>query len=888
MQPESEEINDPIDPPDPVDPNIGPNFKLTLIELLKRTDLLRNPLTVDKYYEDWRFLTSPVNLRTKESLKQNKITRVNFESLNLENHEDTNSAEVLGTTTQSPISSVLEDKLYLDNFFERPVRLFSIPIPLKTEVFTISDVWNEWSMKPAIRNKLAHYSFFRGNMKLRFSLSTTKFHYGSLLISYQPLHTTNRIFQAVSLFPNNAPGIVSRNCYLSQSPQICYVNAGQDDDVQLNLPFIHPMQSLKLFNTSSPNIINNATPYNDFISMGRICISTLAQFHSQSTVVEEDPILTIYAWMENVDISGPTNTRIDVDAESEFMTNPISTVATSISNVAEKLEDIPVISTFAKATTIAATAISKIALMFGFSKPLNVEPPSFAKQVLFSNGATIVGRDTAYKLSCDPKQEVALMNDICGSGNHDSLAHKYLTSIPTLIDTRAMSNKVPYTDNYIELPITPMIGPAWQKSTQVLIQMTPLSQVAMLYNFWRGTISYRFDFTASSFTRGKLVFIYEPNGTTSYLDRRDRATILNQQYITTLDLEKDRSITIDVGFHHDKVFAKCYGAGNFNEFGPRPVISIGTYNHLAENIVSCISGKATGIITVRNATTITGVTPTDPMYMHTFISSKDMEFAEPYDHSQSTLIAHAESSYTQDEPINKVQVQNNHTVDVSGLNTIINRVKPSNDKIYLSHFGEKIESIRVLLKRDQVAFVSFIATGNTVTHGIYPPAGFPLVPGIAPTFGDAGKLNTFNIMRYCYLGMRGGIRYRVISTGDRISCPAVVTYKRNNVFNPVISPSSFVGSVNMPLAAGGIVQSPILGIEYEIPYKHNHFFDSPSVHNNHATLGRDINASGAAVMINDVPNNTSMAHLMSIAEDFNFIRFQGAGFYKILGTGAIE
>jgi len=876
----------------PIDLTLSPHFKMKVEDLVNRKDLRTNPLTCQHYYDDMKFFSSQLNEFTKDSLIENKknfkTTYVQSESLDLENHSDTSSAQVLGNSTTKVISSALDDKLYLDDFFKRPVLIDVRSISLNTNVDYVLNPYAIWSLLPSIRNKLAHYAYFRGNMKLRFSISSSKFHYGSLLVSYQPLHITNRNFQVMSgLSPITDQKRIFRQNYLSQSPNLCYLNVGQDDDVQLDIPFVSPQNSLRLFRSTGVSVIDNITAYDDFNDLGQLFITSLGKFHSASPTDTSALSVTVYGWMEDVELSTPTNTRITVTAESEFLTNPISSTATAVSNIAEKLSDVPVISTFAKATQIAATAISQIALMFGFSKPINISPPSFAKQVTFSNGATIVGRDTAYKLTCDPKQELSLMNDIMGSGSHDPLAHKYITSIPSLLDVTSFNGvSVPYQTTLLTIPITPMLGTHFVETsstvTRQLMMSSALSQVAMNYTYWRGTTSFRFDIVASNFTRGKLLFIYEPNATDSFEDRKDRPTILNQQYMTTLDLEKDRSITIHVGFNNHKNFGNVHQSNNAKG-GLRPYFNIAGESSY-EIIESNLRGQSTGVLTVRPATSITEIDSLAPMYINTYVYSNDMEFCEPWDHVNSSLNSNinAESAYEQGEPINKVQMQNDHVVNVTGITTTINRMSPNNKNLYHAHFGEKIESLRVLLKRDQSVFLAAHTTTNTIEHPVYPPHENFLIPRSVTITNNNGRVNTFNIMRHCFLGMRGGVRYRMSSRSDNFISNIYIKYKRTRLDIPTLSTNVLSNTKVSPSVSGSIIQNPMHGgVEYEVPYFSTHLFDSPGLIGLTNTYDRNNDSSGAIVYTDVVGAAPNQLLQMSVAEDFNFLRFQGSCFYSI-------
>jgi hypothetical protein len=867
------------------DPELSPNFKLKLVDLINRDDLRTGVKTSTDYYEDLFYMSKLTGLkRSQESDILDKSKKLMYtESLDLVTMQDTENAQSLGSSTQNHIHSSLDDKTFLDDFFLRPVLIDSFNVDLRTPIDRVLRPWELWSRNANVRSKLSHHAYFRGNLKLRFNIATTKFHYGALIASNQPLCDINDTYLTLKTYSTNSiEKRLSAHNYLSQSPEHCYIRAGQDDDVSLSLPFINPNNSLRLFNEDEGVIINNTISYKDFFDMGEVYISSIAEFQCQDDSELVIPRLTIYAWMEDVELSTPTSTRIDILSESEYSTNPISTIATSISHAAESLEDIPFIAPFAHATKIATGVISKVAKFFGFSRPLQLEPATHTKTITFTNGATTSGRDMAYKLSCDPKQELSLMNDLCGGGTDDPLAIKHLTSRPTLIDSSIHNGfPVPYTTPLLEFPITPMLGTRVSTGTLQHVQYSALATAAMHFNFWRGTITYRFDVTAPNFARGKLIFIYEPNAGATYADRRSRPTLLNQQYIATMDLEKERSITIHVGFNHHRNFAYVYrdGDGNFFDGGIYPI----DYSNAAGFIIEANKeGQSTGALIVKNATTISGLSTTNGLYIHTYVSSDDIEFSEPADLTNENVNMISESAYTQGEPLNMVATKQKLNVKISGPEYLINKTIPSNENIFKAHFGEKIESLRVLLKRDQACF-SFPAqaTTNTIFHPVYPPLQSLLYPSTpADQFTDIGRVNTFNMLRFCYLGVRGGMRYRIYSTQDGFAPPVAIQFRRSNNFGVTSSATPFESDKVTPNASGGIVQSAIHGgIEYEVPYKESQLFDFPC---SIKSIKRfNVTPSRSSVSVNSFGNTGAKVFMCSIAEDFNFLRFQGGNAYRV-------
>jgi len=203
--------------------------------------------------------------------------------------------------------------------------------------------------------------------------------------------------------------------------------------------------------------------------------------------------------------------------------------------------------------------------------------------------------------------------------------------------------------------------------------------------------------------------------------------------------------------------------------------------------------------------------------------------------------------------------------------------------MYLKHTLEKkIESLRVLLKRDQACF-AFV--GQAVTNSIVQPLYPPLATSLFPTnpidaFSDIGTKNTFNLLRFCYLGVRGGMRYRYYSNQDSFAPPTVVKFKRTTNFGIVSETLSAVSVKAIANASGAIVQSAIHGgIEYEIPYKESQLFDFPCTVKTNVPFDMSPSRSGAT--ITSVGNTGDKIFMCSIAEDFNFLRFQGGNVYRV-------
>ena len=532
-----------------------------------------------------------------------------------------------------------------------------------------------------------------------------------------------------------------------------------------------------------------------------------------------------------------------------------ATIASAVSTVAEKLADLPVIGVAARATSMAAGYGAKVLKFFGFSKPIQLEPAIFAKVVALSNSATLENKDTAFKLTADPKQELSIQ-PLGGESNIDPMSLKFLTSRESYFHTFSWSSgDDPLIDTLSQFPVTPMICSNFDlpaPSHNNIHQMTSLAFATLPFENWRGTISFRFEVIASSFHRGKLLFVYEPNLPGMALIGA-APTNLNQQYVYCLDIEEDRDVTIDCGFVFDRMFAQTFYSltadANIPNF---------QYNSTDQTRLDACSAlfSAIGVLYVRPFTRLTSPSEnaTGDVRVNVYVHSDDIEFAKPRSMdfiepnrvipdlgSGRSISAITSESEPATLPPDGAKIKKmGPAYKTVCKRHLINRCKPTNEDIYLYHFGEKIESFRALLKRDEtIARVTVSGTSNVVEirHPLYPCIYLPSVPA----YINATNVNTsvytpeeqglpclFDHLRYAYLFCKGGYRIRVFNAlkngnvNPTFKPVATVTRDRGDPFVRVHVPPN---PHTLKLLGSAYYDAyNATGIEYEMPFYSNDLF----------------------------------------------------------------
>lgn len=770
--------------------------------------------------------------------------------------------EVSGFSSNS--SQGQKELLDIQGFLSRPIPIANFQIPTSTDVSVIYDVWDLYTLNPAMRAKLRNYAYLRGNLHIRIAISGTPFHYGRMLASYQPYPDRNENIinhlSSVAFDANWRPLFLN---YLSQSEGAVAMDVRDNQPVDLVCPFISTKPMHRLYNDSAL-VIGSSTSFQDLEEAGSLFFYSINQVKSTSAT-PSDVSVYIYAWMTEVELGTSTATQVGIVTESEVVsdereTGPVEKIASRLSSVADMMSAVPVIGPYATASKVVLGALGRVSAIFGWSKPIPINDPILVKNCGFQNGANVIGQDTNFRITLDPKQELTVDPRVIGSGDDEmTIAHiakreSYLTTFSWNDDSAVMASPL-----WISC-VNPSLCTEFTDIAGDWLQPTALAFSAAPFLYWRGTIKFRFDIVASQFHRGKLAFFFEPNAAQFALINADIDT--NKQYMRIIDIQETQSVTFCVNWAHPRAWAKSVNSTQIKQLhGPAVLPSV-----LAEYV--------NGYIGVVPLTTLQSPDDSD-ISINVFVSSDDMNynmFSEMHIPGNRELITESE-------------VINTHEVTCYELNDS----SASAQHISEEHFGEQPVSFRALCKRyAKTSDQAFGANASTMkviqsrfnTYSL--PA--PLYSGTTP------NLTLYGYLRYAYVGIRGGMRKRLHHWVDSQS--SNVTQCKVTLDNPLLAvipgtailttPQAAVlsGTVSFLLTASG-------GIEAEIPFYSNNLFAF--------SFADDLIGANSA---NDMIDEWSKSYTVSLdaggatdagfvieesatAEDFSFLRYQGAPFFRI-------
>jgi len=789
-------------------------------------------------------------------------------STTIENMVDVVGSDPVATTeyVDNWINVGQDDLLSIKDFFARPVEIANGSIGNSTNFLNAYGVWDLWSLVPSVRAKLRNYAYFRGNLHIRVAISGTPFHYGKLLLSYQPCALNNTTLSAVlGGYPHD--GI---NAYLSQATETAVMNSNDNQPVDLVLPFIHPNPVCRLFNNAT-TAISSGTSFYDFQQLGTLYFTTLTQLNNtQST--SDDLSFHIYAWVEDIMLGVPTGTQLAISTESgvdERKTGPVEKFSSAMVSISDTL--VPYIGPWAVASRLGFSALKGIAALFGWSTPTILDTPHFVKNRPFIPGATTIGSETVDKITLDPQQELTVDPSVTADDD-DHMVISTIARRPGFIGNLTWTPGESFGYPFGLFRISPFMGYTTTASSLVYVIPTPMAFAAAPFNHWRGDIVLRFEIASSKFHRGKLAIYYEPNYPQYTLIAANLN--LNKQYYRVIDIQETQSFEICIEWATYRAWLSNAGVGSYQ------------YNTQGMNgqSVGYVSNGSVGInngyVAILPFTNLQSP-DNNPIYISVFAYAKDLQVNVLSAANMPVILnVPAQSGYDYSAESSK---------EVSCIE--LNPTSATRDNICKAHFGEQPLSFRALLKRYTTTHFlgsdSFSGTNNVA----YNTSLYPLTTGVPGTGLDNYYSSLFSYLRWAYVGVRGGYRHRpwLIESATapnlaRIKCTLTAGY------NTALTATSYTPSCAFSTLEGTSASIPHTnsGVEVEMPFYNQNLFWFAFL-NGYINTTNDYMANfslnSMQVEFESVSNVTQIAEDTASAEDFTFLHFNGAPPFSATAVG---
>ncbi|APG77470.1 hypothetical protein 2 [Sanxia picorna-like virus 1] len=707
----------------------------------------------------------------------------------------------------------MTNDISLSQFMARPIKVLDESLTVGSGYITNFNVLEPFLGNARIANRISNYAYLRGKIHFRLMVTGTPFHYGKLIMAYEPWPDRNT--GARTLRPD-----VRQRLML---PHVC-VDVSRGEMADLSFDIIHPFNGVNITNWNTPTQ-----------NVGAIYLQTLVAIGATGSTTE--PLhLQVFGWMTDVELMLPTVTNIGLlqEQSGEYTEGNVSKAMTTIAAASSHAAQIPILRPYALATQMVAQGMGALAALFGYCKINMIPEQRHITNRPISDISTINATDTCMKLALDVKNEVTVDPRVVGLAPRDEM------TIADIAKREWFNNFITWTyDSGVgsilhRQAVTPSL--AFDGATYLL--PSPSAYASAPFKFWRGTMYVRIEIVGNAFHRGKLRVAWDP---ISQMISQD-ASRFNLQYSHIIDLTESRNYEFCIGWGTNRPFLQCarldltYWTASEN---PVPLTDISANGYFTVEVLSPLtSNDSTG-------SSVDGVT----LLVFTRFGD-DFEVAEPFANNMQTLT-----------PLFPTEEQSGNLAETPpgvGLasqpdtSVCINQVDEKYDSGWLAstHFGERITSIRQILKR--YCYHSLMVNKAETEFDNYGLAevvqpDFPYYGGFTDVrpvdiIDEAVDFNLavqtyLNWYTPAFLARRGGIRWKVVRAGtDQQSSDTwqITSVTRTNV--PGVGYSKTASAVSLAenesviklqlhtLYPRSITGSAISvtelnpGLEFEVPY----------------------------------------------------------------------
>jgi hypothetical protein len=448
---------------------------------------------------------------------------------------DQNAGEKLVLSPMDDLmSSTLEGNDYsMGEFLSRPMKIANFKWNQgPSRLWQTINPWQLFLSNPQVSNRLNNFKLMRGNLHVKVLINGNPFFFGFAMVNYNPLHTIDDLTKQRSFVEVDSMGA-------SQRPHV-FLDPSTDAGAEMVLPFFLPTPFTSLVSDGS-NLFGTNLGQLQFVDLSPL------QHANDSN---ENLDITVLAWMSEVTYGGMTGYTNDLVTPQSDEYGMVSGPADVVKKISSSMVKAPYIGRYAMATREIAGAVASIARMFGFSRPaqLDSRPATVRGKTSYANYNM---EDNIVKLSLDMKQELTVDPSVSGYSNGDELSLQSICSRETWIGKAIWGRAQNSDDRVVELLVGPQHTGVFASGGDNEYHLSATAFPCMFFDQWRGTIRYRFVVACSGFHKGRLLVVYDPNGSPA---NSDSFPNINTQKVAIVDLASTRDFCIDVGWGQQAAF----------------------------------------------------------------------------------------------------------------------------------------------------------------------------------------------------------------------------------------------------------------------------------------------------------------------------------------------
>lgn len=620
-----------------------------------------------------------------------------------------------------PSGSVNSD---IGKFLSRPVLIKEYNWTVGNSIDAFFKPWNLFFTHTSIKSKVDNYAFVRCDLHIKVMINASPFYYGALMFAYDPLES---LYDSAAASGNKLVPY-SQRPNIKVYPQNC-------EGAEMICPFIYPYEWLPLTNSTTN-------------SMGTVTVDSFGVLLNANSVAGTDVDVQVYAWAENVELSGLT-VKLAVQGD-EYGKGVVSKPASAIARATGLLSKAPMIGPYMTATSIAADSVSNIAALFGYSKVPVISDVSAFKNLPFHGLATSEISDCTERLCVDAKNDLTINNTCIGANDPEPLMISTFVSHPSYLTSFVWSTTDAPGTLLWNSYVSPYFASVTAGTGQSIVNGTPMFLCANMFDFWRGDIIFDLKVICSQFHRGRLRISWDPVG-----DIANTSISSTEVYTTIVDITDTTNASIRVPYTQRAAYLKTPALISQNMY---QVASLATDS----------SDTVNGILTVRVLNTQSSpVATADINILVTVRGAENLEFAAPKEVPEEIQF------YTVQGSLEEIE-----EVDLGGKST-------TDDNINLIYMGEKVSNLRSLLMRCNYSRSLIVSAPTTESkHNVMEMSRRPLYKGYDPNgidlanpiIGAGDKAYNFvattpyHLLSSCFLGERGSFTWKFNYDGYQPAC----------------------------------------------------------------------------------------------------------------------
>lgn len=743
----------------------------------------------------------------------------------------------------------------IKDFLGKPVVVMSGTLT-STDTYStfgpISVPFGSFTGNTMLLNKVSGYLGFRATVTFRLVVNANRFQQGRYIMSYT--HSggadANEI-RTISWFNAHSATLVQRTTLPHVELDLCC-----DTEATISIPFnsavnFYPFSSL--------------TSLSEFGHWGYLDFFPYVPLSAPSGNLSAG--FTIYSTFENVQLisavipqsgrvfSSKRSKKSDTEVEQDSSNlGPISSSLIKVRNVSDILGQIPLLSSYAAATSWFADIGASAAKVFGWSKPVSLQPSHRMTQNYLPYAANTDGPDMSFPLSYSYQNSVGVANGFSGT-DVDEMSFAYLCTIPVWFGTLTWTvGQVPNTELKGDF-----VSPSYDVFTTVVNGGTfkhysPLQFVASNFAYWRGSIVYRIKIVKTEFHSGRLMFVFNPlNGAIGTVPT---PTLTTSAYIhrQIIDIREANEFTFVIPYVADSPYRRTGTANQEGYFGSVHIVVV-------EPLVAPATVSQSVSIILEKA------------------SGPDIEFAVPTQNVDNVFFGLTPQS---GEAFSSVQ---QGSTICSNLDTTVGSsiVKSDNSLNALHCIGEKVISFRTLLKLPQ----QLVPSGAVTVANYFNILPFAITSGtVVTTVNTAPTVlnDLYSKIASCYVYSRGGVRLKYLDNSAVTTPSALAVFIDTRPANAALRAAGFQWSaLNAAGTNAGTDRNNMPCVYYRSGYSGE--VQVPQYHRFHSRVNSDCVANAVnpypdlpaqlspriAVTRASIPNaNVDTAVLRSISDDGNF------------------